>query len=115
MDWNQAKGNWKEMKGEVKSQWGRLTDDDLTQISGDRDQLEGAIQRRYGYTKEKAKQEIEAWGDSAMAQLNGAAQSVQRVAGNLGTAVERSTREQPYTTLGMAVVIGFALGALWKL
>lgn len=115
MDWNQARGNWKEFKGEVKSQWGRLTDDDLTQISGDRDQLEGALQRRYGYTKEKAKQEIDAWGASAMRQFSDAAQSVQHVAGNLGQAVERSTRDQPLTTLAMALVVGFALGALWKI
>jgi len=56
MDWNRVEGNWKQMKGKVKEQWGRLTDDDLDVINGKRDQLEGKIQERYGYAKDKAKQ-----------------------------------------------------------
>ncbi len=40
MDWNRVEGNWKQVKGQVKTQWGKLTDDDLTQIEGKRDQLE---------------------------------------------------------------------------
>jgi uncharacterized protein YjbJ (UPF0337 family) len=43
MDWNRIEGNWKEMKGKVKEKWGKLTDDDLTVINGNRDQLEGRI------------------------------------------------------------------------
>ena len=39
MDWNRIEGNWKQMKGKVKEQWGKLTDDDLDEISGRRDQL----------------------------------------------------------------------------
>ena len=41
MDWNRVEGNWKEMKGKVKAQWGKLTDDDLDVIAGKQDQLEG--------------------------------------------------------------------------
>ena len=48
MDWNRVEGNWKQMKGKVKEQWGKLTDDDLDVINGRRDQLEGKIQERYG-------------------------------------------------------------------
>ncbi|CCE97881.1 Hypothetical protein SFHH103_03389 [Sinorhizobium fredii HH103] len=48
MDWNRVEGNWKQFKGKVKEQWGKLTDDDLDQIAGKRDQLEGKIQERYG-------------------------------------------------------------------
>ncbi len=43
MDWNRVEGNWKQMKGKVKEQWGKLTDDDLDVINGKRDQLEGKI------------------------------------------------------------------------
>ena len=57
MDWNRVEGNWKEMKGKVKEKWGKLTDDDLTAINGKRDQLEGALQRRYGYAEDQAKQD----------------------------------------------------------
>ena len=41
MDWNRVEGNWKEVKGKIKQQWGQLTDNDLAQINGRRDQLEG--------------------------------------------------------------------------
>lgn len=51
-------GNWKQLKGQVKEWWGDLTDDDLTKIDGKRDQLVGALQERYGYTKERAEQEV---------------------------------------------------------
>lgn len=51
-------GNWKQLKGQVKEWWGDLTDDDLTKIDGKRDKLVGALQERYGYTKERAEQEV---------------------------------------------------------
>lgn len=51
-------GNWKERRGQVKNWWGKLTDDDLAQIQGKRDMLVGALQKRYGYTKEKAEEEV---------------------------------------------------------
>jgi uncharacterized protein YjbJ (UPF0337 family) len=61
MDWNRVEGNWKQIKGKVKEQWGKLTDDDLTVINGNREQLEGKIQERYGLAKDEAKQEIDDW------------------------------------------------------
>jgi len=51
-------GKWTELKGKVKSQFNKLTDDDLDKIEGDRMQLEGMIQQRYGYTKEQVKEEL---------------------------------------------------------
>jgi uncharacterized protein YjbJ (UPF0337 family) len=53
MDWNRVEGNWKEVKGKVKEKWGKLTDDDLTAINGQRGQLEGRLQQRHGYAKTK--------------------------------------------------------------
>ena len=47
MDWNRIEGNWKQVKGKVKEQWGKLTDDDIDQIAGRRDQLEGKIGRAH--------------------------------------------------------------------
>ena len=49
MDWNRVEGSWKEVTGKIKQKWGQLTDDDLAQINGRRDQLEGKIQQRYGF------------------------------------------------------------------
>ena len=58
MDWNRVEGNWKQVKGQVKEKWGKLTDDDLTAINGRRDQLEGKIQERYGLAKDQVKKDI---------------------------------------------------------
>ena len=54
MNKDEAGGNWKQFKGKVKEQWGKLTDDDMTIIEGKRDQLVGKIQERYGYQKDQA-------------------------------------------------------------
>lgn len=61
MNWDVVKGDWKQFSGKVKEKWGNLTDDDLTAINGQREQLEGKLQKRYGYAKDKAKQEIDNW------------------------------------------------------
>jgi uncharacterized protein YjbJ (UPF0337 family) len=63
MDWNRVEGNWKQVKGKIKEQWGKLTDNDLDAIAGKQDQLEGKIQQRYGYQKDQAKKEINDWYD----------------------------------------------------
>jgi len=49
-------GNWKQMRGELKTWWGKLTDDDVDRIGGQKDKLVGLIQERYGYTREQAEQ-----------------------------------------------------------
>ena len=64
MNWDQVKGNWKEFKGQVKQQWGKLTDDDLTQIDGKREELVGRIQSRYGYEKDQAEKELDTFCSS---------------------------------------------------
>jgi uncharacterized protein YjbJ (UPF0337 family) len=61
MDWDRISGGWKEFRGKVKEKWGELTDDELTQIDGNREQLEGRIQQRYGYAKDRARQEVDEW------------------------------------------------------
>ncbi len=61
MNWDQIAGNWTQAKGKVKQQWAKLTDDDLTAINGRRDELAGLLQKRYGYAKEQAEQEVDRW------------------------------------------------------
>lgn len=55
------KGKWKQLKGEAKKQWGKLTDDDIDYIDGQYDKLEGRLQEKYGYSKEEARKEIDNW------------------------------------------------------
>ncbi|HZJ97579.1 MAG TPA: CsbD family protein [Oligella sp.] len=58
------KGNWKEVMGKAKQQWGKLTDDDLQQIDGKREELIGKIQKEYGYARDQAEEEVRKWEDS---------------------------------------------------
>ncbi len=61
MNWDQIAGDWKQMTGKVKENFGKLTDDDLVAAAGKRDQLVGKIQTRYGVAKDAAEQQIDAW------------------------------------------------------
>jgi uncharacterized protein YjbJ (UPF0337 family) len=61
MNWDQVKGNWMQVKGTIKSNWGRLTDDELDQIEGERDKLIGKIQERYGITREEAERQVDSF------------------------------------------------------
>ena len=56
------KGQWKQLKGEIKMRWNELTDDDLDVIDGAREKLVGRLQERYGWEKEKAYRELDTWG-----------------------------------------------------
>jgi uncharacterized protein YjbJ (UPF0337 family) len=58
MKTDQLKGNWKQIKGQIKQKWGELTDDDLTRIDGKREELLGAIQKKYGVAKEEAEKQV---------------------------------------------------------
>jgi uncharacterized protein YjbJ (UPF0337 family) len=57
------KGKWNEMKGEVKKKWGKLTDDDLMVISGEKEKLVGVLQTKYGYAKDNAEKEYKEFID----------------------------------------------------
>jgi uncharacterized protein YjbJ (UPF0337 family) len=54
-------GKWLELKGQVKQQWGQLTDSDMAKLTGKQEELAGVLQQRYGYSKEKAETEINNW------------------------------------------------------
>jgi uncharacterized protein YjbJ (UPF0337 family) len=59
MNRDRIEGNWQQLKGKVKSQWAKLTDDDLTAIEGRREELLGKIQERYGIAREEAERQLE--------------------------------------------------------
>jgi len=58
MNWNIVKANWQQFRGEVKAQWGKLTNDHLDVIEGKRIELSGKIQETYGITKDEAERQI---------------------------------------------------------
>ena len=55
------KGQWKQLKGEVRRRWNKLTDDDVEAVDGTLEKLEGRLQERYGWEKERIKSEIDGW------------------------------------------------------
>lgn len=61
MNWDIIKGNWGQLKGKVREEWGDLTDDDYTEIAGKKDQLMGKLQERYGWTREEAERKADDW------------------------------------------------------
>jgi uncharacterized protein YjbJ (UPF0337 family) len=54
VNWDIIKGKWNQVKGDARIQWGKLTDDDMEQIGGNKDKLVGTLQERYGWDKEEA-------------------------------------------------------------
>lgn len=62
MNWDRIEGNWKQIKGKAHQQWGKLTDDQLEEIRGDRQMLTGKVQELYGITKEEAEKQVEQFG-----------------------------------------------------
>jgi uncharacterized protein YjbJ (UPF0337 family) len=64
MNWEQVESSWKQLMGSAKENWGKLTDDDLNQISGKREQLAVKIQETYGITRREAEKQVWDWGKS---------------------------------------------------
>ena len=89
-------GKWKQMRGELKTWWGKLTDDDFDRISGQKDKLVGLIQERYGYTREQAEQEIERRLQEYGDKTGGAVARMSARARELGaTAAKRANEAAP--------------------
>ncbi|MRX49770.1 CsbD family protein [Paracoccus sp. S-4012] len=58
MNWDIVEGKWDQLKGSVKEKWGDLTDDELTQMGGNRDRMMGKMQEKYGWTKDEADRQL---------------------------------------------------------
>ena len=69
MNEDTLKGQWTQIKGQVREQWGKLTNDDLDQIQGKREQLVGKIQERYGIAREEARRQVDDWAAEAKRSL----------------------------------------------
>lgn len=65
MNWDRIKGQWRQATGQIKSAWGKATDDDATNLAGKRQVLVGKLQDRYGALKDDAEARL----DSALAQV----------------------------------------------
>jgi uncharacterized protein YjbJ (UPF0337 family) len=61
MNWDRIEGNWKTFKGQVQQNWGKLTNDDLDVIAGQREELVGRIQNAYGLARDEADRQVSEW------------------------------------------------------
>ena len=61
MNWDTIEGKWDQMKGDVKSKWAKLTDDDVAHVSAKKDKLVGKLQERYGVMKDEAERQVDTW------------------------------------------------------
>lgn len=98
-------GQWKQMRGELKSWWGRLTDDDLERIGGHKDQLVGLVQATYGYTRDHAEQEVERRFQECADKTDEVAASMRTKAQELGTTAVNKANTA-------AAVVGEKIGSL---
>lgn len=72
MNEDTLKGQWTQMKGKVREQWGKLTNDDVDQIQGQAEQLVGKIQERYGVARDEARRQFDMWMDENQPRTSGA-------------------------------------------
>jgi len=63
MNWDTIEGRWDQLKGDVKSRWAKLTDDDVAAVGAKRDKLIGKLQERYGLLKDDAASQVDRWID----------------------------------------------------
>jgi uncharacterized protein YjbJ (UPF0337 family) len=80
MDTNELESKWQKLKGEIRSQWGKLTDDDLERIAGNKDKLIGVLQERYGYVWDEARQMVDRYLDDYNGLKSRAVQAMKSVA-----------------------------------
>lgn len=71
MNWDAIKADWKDLKGRARVQWAKLTDSDLARIRGNREQLEAAVQKRYGVAKAEAERQVDAWVKALKRRIEG--------------------------------------------
>lgn len=70
MNWNMIEGKWKEMSGSVREKWGELTDDEIAQVAGKKERLEGLLKQKYGMTQEEVSRQIDDWADKLKSAVN---------------------------------------------
>ena len=70
MNWDRIEGNWKQFKGSAKAQWGKLTDDHLNVMAGQRTQMAGKIQELYGISKDEAEKQLTEWQESVLDRMD---------------------------------------------
>jgi uncharacterized protein YjbJ (UPF0337 family) len=106
-------GDWKQLSGEIKKQWGKLTDNDLREIGGYKDKLLGFLQEKYGYAKDNAEAALEEFMEKNDIDLMDLKEKATRVVQDIPQQLEECVQENPLKSLLIAAGIGVLFGALF--
>jgi uncharacterized protein YjbJ (UPF0337 family) len=114
MNSNDLESKWQKLRGEIRSQWGKLTDDDLERIAGNKDKLIGAVQERYGYVWDEARQMVDRYLDDYNGLKTRATEALKAVASKenlhkLKGDVVDFVRRYPIPSLLIGLGIGYLL------
>lgn len=114
MNSSDLEGKWQKLKGEIRSQWGKLTDDDLERIAGNKDKLIGVVQERYGYVWDEARQMVDRYLDDYNGLKHQATEALRNVASKeniqkVGSDVADFVRRYPIPAILIGVGIGYLL------
>ena len=135
MNWDRVEGNWKQLGGQARTQWGKLTDDQLSATGGSMDALIGKIQEVYGIARDVATKQVRDWSetlqemnlpaelDQAKARIERELDSASRTASQWANEASDTAREQadelshriaerPLAAIGIAFTVGLVLGRL---
>jgi uncharacterized protein YjbJ (UPF0337 family) len=114
MQSNEMAGKWQQLKGDLRSKWGKLTDDDIDRIEGNKDKLIGALQERYGYVWDEARQMVDRYLDEYGDLKTRASEALRAVASKdniqkFGNEVAEFVRRHPLPSLLIGLSIGYLL------
>lgn len=114
MNANELSSQWQKLKGEIRSKWGKLTDDDIERIAGQKDKLIGALQERYGYVWEEARQVVDRYLEDYDSLKNQATEALRAVSSKeniqkFGSDVMELVRRYPISSLLIGLGIGYLL------
>ncbi len=123
-------GNWKKISGQLKNQWGKITDDELKEAEGSRSKIIGILQEKYGYAKRKAEEELESFLDNTAENVDSIKEKVSQSLNNFSEGMTENfdqmkeqvkeysgvakeyIEERPLKAVLVAAGIGLVLGAL---
>ena len=107
-------GDWKKLSGEIKKQWGKLTDDELTEIGGYKDKLLGILEKKYGYAKKEAEEEIQEFMDKHDIKYQELKERAINAVKQVSEEVEEYVHTSPLRSLAVAAGAGLILGFIFS-
>jgi uncharacterized protein YjbJ (UPF0337 family) len=123
-NWTSIQGEWNKFKGQVKEKWGKLTDDDLMRIGGNRDQLIGTLQQRYGMAKDRVEEQVDEFASSASGWMQQAKNKVSDIAeqgkeywqehniGEMVTDLKQLITRYPVQSTLVGIGVGYLVGRI---